>query len=147
MNDNYPKAYKEVIEILECVPSENLNLIPKTMIEMFKTKMDKEYEFSMDINKRLEEQELLQETKAILANIYRDYWATPIQKQSIVEKEKQDRIVIENKKREKYNPNDIFKKKTVKNECANPIQSNLPIEVKQGFFERIIFFIKNLFKK
>ena len=41
MNDNYPKAYKEVIEILECVPSENLNLIPKTMIEMFKTKMDK----------------------------------------------------------------------------------------------------------
>lgn len=53
---------------------------------------------------------LLDETKAVLANIFRDYWATTYQKDKIIEKEKIDRIKIEESKREKYN-NYIFNKK------------------------------------
>ena len=83
MEDNYPKAYKEVIEILKYVPEESVNKIPQTMLDTFKTKMDKEYNFIVDINKAFEEQELLEETKAIFANIFRDYWATPYQKEKI----------------------------------------------------------------
>lgn len=147
MTDIYPKAYKEVIEILKYVPQDSLNKIPETMLKMFKSKMDKEYNFSIDINKKLAEQEFLKETKAILANIYRDYWAAPLEKQNIIEKEKQDRIIIEDKKREKYNPNDILKKKQNKSESINKKQTNLPMKVQQGFFKKIIDFIKNLFKR
>ena len=38
--------------------------------------------------KEFEEQEMSDITKAILANIFRDYWATPYQKERIEAKEK-----------------------------------------------------------
>ena len=91
MEDNYSKAYKEVIEILNYVPQESVNKIPQTMIDTFKAKMDVNYDFKVDINKSFEEQVLLDETKAILANIFRDYWATPYQRERIEAKEKYDR--------------------------------------------------------
>ena len=107
MEDNYPKAYKEVIEILNYVPKESVDKIPQTMLDTFKTKMDKEYDFTVDVNKSFEEQDILEETKAIFANIFRDYWATPYQKERIEAKEKYDRQKLEEEKMKKYNPEDI----------------------------------------
>lgn len=111
MEDNYPKAYKEVIEILNYVPQESINKIPQTMLDTFEAKMDKKYDFKIDINKSFEEQDLLDETKAILANIFRDYWATPYQKERIKAKERYDRKKIEEEKKAKYIPDDIFNNK------------------------------------
>ena len=90
MEENYHKAYKEVIEILKYVPQESVNKIPKTMLETFEKKMDKDYVFNVDINKSFEEQNLLEETKDIFAVIFRDYWATPYQRERILAKEKYD---------------------------------------------------------
>ena len=144
MEDNYPKAYKEVIEILKYVPEESVNKIPQTMLDTFKTKMDKEYNFIVDINKAFEEQELLEETKAIFANIFRDYWATPYQKERIEAKEEYDRQQIEKLKQEKYNPNNIFKKREIQINDKNI--SNLPIKVKQEkFYQKIISWLKKIF--
>ena len=111
MEDNYSKAYKEVMEILKFVPKESVDKIPQTMIDTFKAKMDIEYDFKVDINKSFEEQDLLEETKAIFANIFRDFWATPYQKERIEAKEKYDRQKLEEEKAQKYNPDDLFKKK------------------------------------
>lgn len=149
MEDNYSKAYKEVMEILNYVPQESMNKIPKTMIDTFKTKMDANYDFQIDINKSFEEQELLDETKAILANIFRDYWATPYQKERIEEKEKYDRQQIEKEKLKKYNTNDIFKnnstdRKNISN-LENMRNEILPINYKENFFNRIIGFFKKGF--
>ena len=63
MEDNYPKAYKEVIEILNYVPKESIDKIPQTMLDTFKTKMDKEYDFTVDVNKSFEEQDILEEIR------------------------------------------------------------------------------------
>ena len=150
MEDNYAKAYKEAIEILNFVPKESVDKIPKTMLEVFRTKMDKNWDFKVDINKSFEEQELLDETKAIFANIFRDYWATPYQKERIEAKEKYDRQKIEEEKAEKYNPDDLFKKKKIEideeSEKAEKI-SNLPIEVKkEKFYEKLINFFKRVFR-
>ena len=151
MENNYPKAYKEVIEVLKYVPKESVDKIPKTMIGTFNKKMDNNYIFSIDINKSFEEQELLEETKAILANIFRDYWATPYQKERIQAKERYDMEKIEEEKRAKYN-SDIFKttennKIENKTEEGNTNSNNLPIEVKkERFFKKIINFFKNIFR-
>ena len=149
MEDNYAKAYKEVIEILNFVPKENVDKIPQTMIDTFKAKMDQNYIFNVDINKSFEEQELLDETKAIFANIFRDYWATPYQKERIEAKEKYDRQKAEEEKRAQFNPDNIFKKKEVDSGIENNTQelnNNLPIEVKkEKFFEKIIIFFKKVF--
>lgn len=146
MENNYPKAYKEVIEILKYVPKESVDKIPQTMLDTFNAKMDKTYNFSIDINKSFEEQELLEETKAILANIFRDYWATPYQKERIEAKEKYDRQKIEEEKRANCNY-DIFKKENKTENKENEVNdSNLPIEVKkEKFYEKIINFFKKLF--
>lgn len=146
MEDKYPKAYKQVIEILKCAPQEIVDKIPQEMIKTFKANMDDKYDFRIDINKTFEEQDLLEETKAILANIFRDYWATPEQKERILEKEKNDREIEENIKREKYNPDNLFKKKQKVIQQNEEIQNNLPVEIKkEKFYKKIINFMKKIF--
>lgn len=148
MENNYAKAYKEVIEILKNVPKESVNKIPKEIIEIFNTNMDKDYKFKIDENSSFEEQNLLEETKAIFANIYRDYWATPYQKEKIEEKEKNDRLKVEEEKREKYNIDEIFKRrKSTINKIEENNDPNLPIEIKkEKFYQKLIKFIKRIFK-
>jgi len=137
MEDNYPKAYKEVIEILNYVPRESVDKIPQTMIDTFKAKMDNEYDFKIDINKNFEEQNLLEETKAIFANIFRDYWATPYQKERIELKEKIDRENIEQEKRKQYNPDDIFKNRKNRNQEYQEVKNNLII-YKENKFKKLL---------
>ena len=144
MKDNYKKAYKEIVEILRYVPKESVNKIPKNMIEVFTTNMDNEYEFHIDINKNFEEQKILEETKAILANIFRDYWATPYRKERIIAHENYDRQKIEKQKNDKYNPNDIFK---IKNKNQEEKANNLPVEHKEKFYKKILGFLKKIFNK
>ena len=151
MEDNYSKAYKEVIEVLKYVPQESVDKIPYDMIEMFKTNMDNNYEFKVDVNKSFEEQKLLEETKAIFANIFRDYWATPYQRERIKAKEKQERWKEEEEKRKKYNPDDIFKNKRnlhkVKIESLDNNSKNLPTIVeKEKFYQKLIKLIKIFLK-
>lgn len=127
MEDNYPKAYKEVVEILNYVPRESVDKIPQTMIDTFKAKMDNDYDFKIDINKNFEKQNLLEETKTIFANIFRDYWATPYQAEKIELKEKIDRENIEQEKRKQYNPDDIFKNRKNTNQEYQETKNNLII--------------------
>lgn len=145
MENNYPKAYKEVIEILKYVPKESVEKIPQTMLDTLNSKMDNTYNFSIDINKSFEEQELLEETKAILANIFRDYWATPYQKERIEAKERYDRQKIEEEKKANTNY-DNFKKDNNEEHKENEVSnSNLPIEAKkEKFYEKIIDFFKKI---
>lgn len=155
MEDNYSKAYKEIVEILKYVPEESVRKIPQEMRDMFKAEQSKTYNFQIDTEKPFEEQELLEETKAILANIFRDYWATDYQKSKIVEKENRDREEWEREKREKYNPNDVFKNKKVSNigrieqnvqeQLSEEYNRSLPTEIqKQNIFKKLLGFIKGL---
>lgn len=150
MEDMYPKAYKEVIEILKFMPQESICKIPQIMIDTFKEKMDKNYNFSIDVNKKFEEQELLAETKSILANIFRDYWATKYQKEKILEKEKYDRRIIEERKRKDYPHDNLFNKKQEYREkqLKEIKNTNSLIEVKkENRFKKIINLIKRIFHK
>ena len=150
----YARAYTEVIEILKYVPEEDVNKIPKEKLDFYKNNMDTEYDYKIDTTKEFESQEISDKTKAILANIFRDYWATPYQKERIEEKEKNDIKKIEEEKREKYNPDNIFKNtnqksvdKVIKVESETEKNDNLPIEVKkESFFKKLINFLKSLIK-
>lgn len=84
MIDNYPKAYKEVYEILKNIPKEDLEKIPENIFKTIEEKKDDNYnfEFSGDIDN----QDLLKETRALLATIYKNYWANTEEKRLIEEK-------------------------------------------------------------
>ena len=152
MDDNiFAKAYKEVLVILEHVPEEDVKKIPDKMMNMFKIKQDMNYDYELNEFIPFEKQEMLDETKAILANIYRDYWATPEEKEQIIAKENYDRAKEEEEKRKKYNPDDLFKnrrkEKSFENVDVEETKNTLPVEIKKkNFFEKLISFIRNLFK-
>ena len=142
VDKEYAKAYTEVIEILKNVPEEDVQKIPKEKLEFYKKNMDNEYQYRVDEAKKFENQEMSEITKAILANIFRDYWATSYQKEKIEEKEKYDLEKLEQEKKNKYNPDDIFKNEKETKAHGN---ANLPTIVKkETFFEKLIRFIKKI---
>ena len=140
----YAMAYTEVVEILKHVSDEDVKKIPEEKLEFYKSNMDNEYKYKIDITKKFEEQEMSDITKAILANIFRDYWATPYQKERIIAHENYDRQKIEKQKNDKYNPNDIFK---IKNKNQEEKANNLPVEHKEKFYKKILGFLKKIFNK
>ena len=94
VNQEYKIAYKEVLEILKYVPEEDFLRIPKNKIELYQTYCDKKYVFSYDPNKTLEEQNVSKRARAIIGLLFRDYWATPIQKEKIIAKQQEERKKI-----------------------------------------------------
>lgn len=147
MEDNYKKAYKEVVEILKFVSKENVDKIPKEMLDMFEEEQDKEYNFKVDTTKSFEEQLLLEETKAIFSNIFRDYWANDYQRKVIIEKENMDRIKWE---KEKFDPKDLFKnnqKNFNKQNNNDKVDVNLTVIKKENSFKKLIDKIFKSLKK
>ena len=148
----YANAYTEVLEILKYISEEDYNKIPKNKIELFQTNANNDYPFTYTPEKTLNEQNVSKIAKGIIAILFRDYWATNIQKEKIITKQNYDRHILEEQKKE-FNPNDVFKRKKVldfnenydKNDIYN---NNLPVEVKkQNLFQNIIIFIKKFFNK
>lgn len=64
--------------------------------------MDKNYYFSINPKLNIEKQNISPEANAIIVNLYQEYFATEEQK---------IKIKVEQEKRNKYNPNDIFREK------------------------------------
>ena len=91
VNTEYKIAYSEVLEILRYISKEELIKIPSDMIEIFKTNASKENKFVYDKNKTLQEQNVSETTRTIIAILYRDYWATEIQKNEIISDQNNER--------------------------------------------------------
>ena len=81
--ENYACAYREVIEILKYTNQDDVNKIPSEKLLLWLDNMKEDYNFEIDEEKPLSEQNISKEAKAILANIFKEYWATDYQKQRI----------------------------------------------------------------
>ena len=147
--ENYPNAYKEVYVILRNMNENDVKAIPQSFLNMIKNRMNKNYEFKLQENVEFENQELLRETKAILAYIFLNYWGTEEQKTKIKMKFKND-IIKEEQSKATYNPNDLFKNNKISNISSNiaqPKEVHL-VEYKKGnIFTKLINIIKNIFKR
>lgn len=146
--NNRRNAYKEVYTVLQDLNEEEYNKIPSEIIETIKENSNEEYEFVLNDELELKEQLLLPETKAILFNLFRDYLATPVQKEKILKMQSEERKKLEEKKKQNYDNVDIFKtnkQKDVEEKTNN--QELQPVQIKkEGFFRKIINKIKLFFK-
>ena len=145
INSTYAKAYKEVLEIIKYFPKEEYAKIPKEKIEFYENNKDKEYIFTINPGIDLSEQNISPETNAIIINLFCDYFATENQKNKIKEILELNQQKEEQAKREKYNPDDIFKKAN-KSEQINvktleSTANTALIEYKESFFTRFKNFI------
>lgn len=107
--ENYKNAYKETYMILNNMKSDDVKLIPQEFIKFLKNNMNNNYNFELDMENDFKDQNLLKETKIILAYIFLNYWSTKEQKEKIEQKFRYDIIKEENKKPQ-YNSKEIFKK-------------------------------------
>lgn len=141
----YANAYSEVLEILSYISKEDYNKIPEEKIELFEKECNKEYSFHYDITKTLEEQNVSSKAKTIIAILFRDYWATDLQRQKIKAKEEYDRQIVRQKAEEKYSINELHQD----NENSNinvEEKTNELIVYKEPFIKRIVDKILKWFK-
>ena len=108
MNNEYSKAYTEVLEIINHFSEDEYKKIPKEKIDFFEKNKDKDYNFQINPNVDLAEQNISQNANAILVTLFRDYFATDKQKEVLKNLLQQNQEIIEIEKHEKYNPNNIF---------------------------------------
>ena len=149
MENNIYKAYAEVEMILSFMEVKYVEKIPKKMRELFENEKLQNYEPIINPQIPLDEQNLQKKTYAILAMLNLNYWCDD-------ENEKQELIKIyaendrkkEEELREKYNPDNIFKKKETENISKIEEKNTALVEYKErSFFKKIISKIMNLFKK
>ena len=112
-----PKAYKEVYEIVKHLSEEDFNKIPKEIIKTLHSNMDKDYEFYINFED-LQNQETLNETKLLLAIIFRDYLAT------------------ENKKKRLWQKKDMMNKFT-KKKCEKSITQRISLKNSKAVWIKI----------
>ena len=141
----YANAYSEVLEVLRNMSESDINKIPNDMIEMFKENSNKLHDFRYDFNKDFKEQNISKRAKMILAILFRDYWASPSQKEIIVARQNFERDRIDMQKQEKYNINNIFKKNEIKKDIkTEEIQIT---NYKESIIKKIINKKKKIFLK
>lgn len=145
MNNTYAKAYTEVIEIINHFSEEEYKKIPKEKIEYYENNKDKNYIFKIDPNIDLDKQNISKKAYSILVSLFRDYFATDIQKQILDDLLMQNEQKLEEEKLIKYNPNEIFRKD--KNSKEKIEEVSLIIVEKEKWYKKIFNYFKNIFKK
>lgn len=146
----YANAYSEVLEILKYIPIEEYNKVPKSKIELFETNASNEYIFKYDPSKTLNQQDVSKIAKGIIAILFRDYWATEVQRNTIIAKQNYDRFKLEEKKREKYNPDKIFinNNRNINIDSIEDKQEVALVEINDmKWYKKVWRFIKDFFRK
>ena len=155
--NNRKNAYTEVFEILQDLDEEEFNKIPSDVIKAIEENRNLDYDCELDGNLELKNQTLLPQTKAILFNLFRDYLATPEQKEKIIKMQNEEREKIELKKKQMYNSevftdeNSRVKKEEVEhseNEIKEEEDNNLNlVEYRPSVINRIWNYLQRILKK
>lgn len=141
----YEEAFYEVDEVLKLMPIDLRSKIPMQFRQAISENKAKNYK--IEIKKPLNQQEFKPETVAILGLIYRDFLASPEEREKL---QIEDAKEIKRIEEEKYNIDNILnKKRHKKNDGSNVREKSTELIVygNEGFIKRIIRFFKRIFRK
>ena len=151
----YANAYTEVLDILKYISKEDYEKIPKSKIKVFEENSNKNYSFTYDENETLDEQNVSEITKVIIAILFRDYWATKEQRYIIIKKQQEIRDQKQKELMAKFEQNKNISEKDLK---KVDVASDLDLDIdykslganvqlykkEEGFFEKLVNKIKGL---
>ncbi len=147
---NYANAYKEVLVILNNLIKEDYDKIPKKYIEFLTENCNNDYEFYYDTSKTFEQQELLDDTKYILFGLFEKFGSTELQKEKIKAFKNTFYRKLEEEKKAKYNPDNIFSNQ-YKNSSIDNVENNKELVLLKTnnikWYKRIWRFLTNFFQK
>lgn len=148
MSPRYMEALSEVDFIISGLESSEINKIPENFRNFIKNNKSKYYDTN-SLKEDIEVQKLKEETRSILAIIYRKYLA-PIEEREELERKYQEKIREEKKElanRDKYEVKEInYSPKVLKNEDSKPIHKEIVEYKKEKWYARLLNKIKSIFK-
>lgn len=144
---NTRQAYSEMDEFLELLSDEQRAKIPKKLREFFKEEKDINYNKGIDPKVPIRDQSLKEETLAIIALLNLQYWCEDEkEKQRLKEVYAKNERIYQEQLREKFNPDDIFKKKTQSIKKEHEEVKNVEMVLyKEPWIKRILNKIYGLF--
>ena len=138
---DYNKRLVEVSTILNHLSKNDYNKIPEELIKIIEENKDKEYVWDYNETKDLENQDVSRDTIAILTYINMQYLLNEKQREFMQKNLHENQKKIEEAKREKYNPDDLFKNKN--SEVEKVEETVAMVTYKESIFTKI----KNWFKR
>lgn len=147
MNNINSEIYVDISIIIGMMPTEMKSKISNSFIDFIESNKSNTYVSNINPKIPLREQNIRKETKEMLGIIYRDYLCSNEERIDLLQEENEELAKLEFEKRKLYNPDDIFKKKDLKeNKEENIIKKEVAmVEYKESIIKRIITKIKNLF--
>lgn len=147
VNVRNANAMAEVVYYLKGIRQEDINKIPKKLLQFLNENASKEYKCNFDYNKPLKELNLLDEARGIIGMICYNYWCVDeIQKEQYINKLNKNELKYQEILHEKYNPDNLFKNKDEKIIEENVTTTEM-IEYKENLFKKLIVKIKRFFHK
>lgn len=141
----YATAYTEVLEILRYLPHEEYIKIPKEKISFFEENSDKTYNFKINPEINIEEQDISIEANTIIIQLFREYFATERQKEILNILLLQNQNQIEQEKNIKYNK--LFKNNRDYRIKTSPEEEKQLVKYEENIFTKIIRVISKIFSK
>ena len=86
LNQRYAEASVEVLDILEHMDPNDLVKVSNKFIDFLKENASREYMCNLDYSKKLNEMNLKEETRGLLALMYENYWCPEEEKQDLQKK-------------------------------------------------------------
>ena len=139
------QVYSEVYDIIHHMEKDLFDKIPKSFIQLIEQNIDKNFKVNIDYSKSINEQELQRGTRVILSLIYRDYLCSEEERKELIEKDREELKQAEEKLREKYNPDNLFK--NIKDEDSTPKENSKTemIVYKENIIQKLFRKIKDFF--
>lgn len=143
----FSEGISETLDILEYMDTEYKSKIPKKFMDFLEKNKSVTYVSKVDYSKKLNEMNLKEKTKDILATIYMNYWCNSEQKLNYRNLLKLNEEKYQEELKEKYDFHNLFKNKTSTIIKQNqPVQQDVAlVEVEEKFFTKFIQYIKNIF--
>ena len=149
-NNELSIAYAEVYEILSFMEPKYIDKIPLKLMEWFREEKLKDYKPNIEPTIPLDEQKLQKKTLIILAMLNINYWCEDEnEKKELIKLYSENDKRKEEELRERYNPDNLFKKKgqIVEDNKINQEYTQLIEYKEQNIFKKILSKIMKLFKK
>ena len=150
MENSLSKSYTEVLLILSYMEQKYIDMIPKKLLELFNEEKDKNYQPNINPNISLAEQNLQKKTLALLAMLNLNYWCVDEnEKKELLKMYSENDKKLETEMRERYNPDNLFKKKekVEQNDEAKEESTEIIEYKEQNIFKKILNRIMKFFKK
>lgn len=145
----YREGISETLDILKHMEKVYTDKLPTKFKEFLEKNQMKNYVPNLDHSKKINEMNIKEKTKEILAVIYMNYWCTAQEKSEYMNLLNENEKKYQEDLKERYNSDNLFKNKINQSESIEENTTNEIAIVKynESVFKRILNKILNIFKR